>query len=241
MAEALVWGLIATSSLVIGAVIAIVRPLGERIVGLVMAFGGGVLISAVAYELVEEAFNAHEGGAWVALGLAAGALVFYFGDLRIDRMGGKHRKRMTEDTEGEAKAIVLGTVLDGVPENLVLGLGLVTGGSVSAAMLAAVFLSNLPESVGSSAGLRRAGWSSRQVLLLWTVVALVTALAAPIGFGLLDNASSELLAFVMAFAAGSLLTMLSDSMMPQAFEHGGAAAGLMTTFGFGLAFAITSL
>ncbi len=241
MAEALAWGLIATSSLVIGAVIAIVRPLGDRTVGLVMAFGTGVLISAVAYELVEEAFIAQDGGAWVALGLAAGALAFFAGDLWIDRMGGKHRKRMTEETEGEAKAIALGTVLDGVPENLVLGLGLITGGSVSAAVLAAVFLSNLPESVGASAGLRKAGWSSRHVLGLWSGVAIVTALAAPLGYGLLDTASNELLAFVMAFAGGSLLTMISDSMAPQAFEHGGAAAGLMTTFGFGLAFAISAM
>jgi ZIP family zinc transporter len=241
MAEALLWGLLATSSLVIGALIALRWELSRSVVGLVMAFGSGVLIAAVAYELVQEAFVAQDGGIWVALGLAAGALTFYAGDLWIDRMGGEHRKRMSEEKEGEAKAIVLGTVLDGIPENLVLGLGLITGGKVSASVLAAIFLSNLPESVGASSGLRKAGWGKHHVLGLWVVVALVTALAAPLGYGLFDGVSNEVLAFVLAFAGGSLLTMISDSMTPQAFEEGGPAAGLMTTLGFGLAFALTAM
>lgn len=241
MLEALAWGLLAASSLVVGAAIAIVRPLRERTLGLVLAFGAGVLIAAIAYELVAEAFTTQDGGVWVALGLAAGALTFFCGDLWIDRMGGAERKRMTEESEGSAKAIVLGTVLDGVPENAVLGLSLISGGTVSYSVLAAIFLSNLPEAVGASDGLRKAGWSRKHVMSLWTVVMLVTALAAPLGFGLFDTASNETLAFVLAFAGGSLLTMISDSMMPQAFEHGGPAAGLMTTFGFGLAFAIASL
>lgn len=241
MLEALGWGLVASSSLVIGALIAIVRPLPDQALGLIMAFGAGVLISAVSYELVQEAFETQDGGGFVAIGLAVGALAFWAGDTLIDRMGGAERKRMTEDSEGDAKAIVLGTVLDGVPENAVLGLSLISGGGVSVAVLAAIFLSNLPEAVGASTGLRKAGWTRRHVMSLWSFVAIITALAAPLGFGLFDTASNELLAFVMAFAAGSLLTMITDSMMPQAFELGGRAAGLMTTFGFGLAFAISSL
>ncbi len=241
MLEALAWGLLAASSLLVGALIAIVRPLTERALGLVLAFGAGVLISAIAYELVDEAFTTQDGGVYVALGLAAGALTFFLGDLWIDHMGGAERKRMTEDSEGNAKAIVLGTVLDGVPENAVLGLSLIGGGGVSVAVLAAVFLSNLPEAVGASDGLLKAGWGRRHVMALWAVVMVVTALAAPLGFGLFDTASHVVLAFVLAFAGGSLLTMIADSMMPQAFEHGGPAAGLMTTFGFGLAFAIASL
>jgi zinc transporter, ZIP family len=151
MGEALAWGLIAASSLLLGGLLALRRPIGLRLLGLIMAFGAGVLISAVAYELVEEAFGTAGGSGAVALGLLAGAFAFYLGDLAIDRFGGEGRKSAAGAQDaGTALAIVLGTVLDGIPESIVLGLSLLEGGGVSVAMLAAVFLSNLPEALSST-------------------------------------------------------------------------------------------
>ena len=241
MGAAFGWGLFAASSLLLGGLLVLRVRIGDRLLGLIMAFGAGVLISAVAYELVEEAFTTSR-GAGIALGLPTGALVFFIGDEIIDRMGGSGRKSMEGKQEaGTALAIVLGIVLDGIPESAVIGLTLVQGGSVGAALLVAVFLSNFPEAIAATAGLRTAGWRTRDVLGLWLVVMLVSALASLAGYGLFDDASPDTIAFVLSFAAGAILTMLADTMMPEAFARGGKLVGLATTLGFGLAFAISTL
>ena len=239
--EAFAWGIVAGSSLVLGGLIALRFKIPELLLGLVMAFGAGVLISAVAYELVGDAFNASDGNWDVALGLFAGALAFYFGDAYIDRMGGEHRKRFGgEQAEGTGLAITLGIVLDGIPEAAVIGLSLVEGG-VSAAMIAAVFISNLPEALAATTGLTAAGWARGRILALWSSVMVVTGLSSLAGYALLSGGSPSAVAFVQSFAAGALLTMLADTMMPEAFKHGGKLVGLFTTLGFGVAFAITGL
>jgi zinc transporter, ZIP family len=239
---AVFWGAVAGSSLVLGALIAMFTPVSVRVLGLVMAFGAGVLISAVAYELVSEAFDTADGPWAVPLGLFAGAATFFVGDTLIDRYGGDNRKRSSgEQASGSPLAIVLGTVLDGIPESMVLGLTIVQGGAVSAAMLAAVFLSNLPEAIAATSGLTRAGWSRANTMMLWLLVALVTALSSLAGYVFFDDASGSAIAFVLAFAAGAILTMLADTMMPEAFDHGGKLVGLATTFGFAVAFAISAL
>ncbi len=240
MAEALFWGLLASSSLLVGSALALVRPLNLQVIGLITAFGAGVLISAVAYELVQEASETSNRG--VALGLAAGSLTFFLGDHAIDRRGGDNRKDMGgKQAGGVALALVLGTVLDGVPESLVLGLGLVTGDTVSFAMLAAVFLSNFPEAAAATTGLAKSGWATSRILALWAAVVVVSGLASLAGFAFFDSASPGVLAFVLAFAGGSILTMLADTMMPQAFEQGGKLAGLFTTLGFAVAFALSAI
>jgi ZIP family zinc transporter len=241
MAEAFGWGLLAASSLLVGALLAIVVPIGNRLLGLVMAFGAGVLISAVAYELVEDAFETSNGGSGVGWGLFAGAVVFFTGDSLIDRMGGAKRKRSAGSDGGSALAIVLGTVLDGIPESVVIGLSILVDGEVGIAVLAAVFLSNLPEAVAATAGLRTDGWRRPHIIGLWTVVALVSAAASLAGYAFFDGASPNVIAFINAFAAGAILTMLADTMMPEAFEHGGKLVGLMTTLGFATAFALSTL
>jgi ZIP family zinc transporter len=236
------WGFLAASSLLIGGVVALTVPVSLRTLGLVMGFGSGVLISAVAYELVAEAFETADGQAAVALGLFAGCGTFFIGDSLIDRFGGGDRKNAAGAAAGgSALAIVLGIILDGVPESAVIGLGLLGGTGVSAAVLAAVFLSNLPEAVAATSGLVKSGWSGRNVLVLWLVVALVSGLASLAGYAFLDGASGDVLAFVLAFAGGAILTMLADTMMPEAFEHGGRLVGVFTTLGFALAFAISAL
>lgn len=243
MFEAFGWGLIAASSLIVGALIASYFAVSRRLLGLIMAFGVGVLISAVSFELVEEAFRSTNKGWSLAAGLSAGALAFFFGDVAIDRMGGRrHRRNGTAGVRtGSGMAILLGTVLDGIPESIVIGLTLVKGGAVSAAVVVAVFLSNLPEAISATSGLKAGGWGRKRTLGLWLAVALMSALAALVGYAFFDTASPDVLAFTLAFAGGALLTMLADTMMPEAFSDSGKLVGLVTTLGFGLAYLVTVL
>ena len=207
-----------------------------------MAFGAGVLISALAYELFLEATNTAERSRIAAAGLFAGSATFFVGDLLIDRMGGEGRKSMGgTQAGGVALAIVLGIVLDGIPESAVIGVDLQAGEGIGVAFIAAVFLSNLPEAAAASTGLATAGWRTERIYLLWVGVALVSGLASAFGYAVVGGAGPDAIAFVLAFAAGAILTMLADTMMPEAFEQGGRAAGLLTTLGFALAFAISSL
>jgi len=241
MWEAFAWGIIAGSALVLGGLLALRFRISDRLLGLVMAFGAGVLISAISYELVAEAFEAAGGGGEVAGGLFAGAFAFYAGDVCIGRMGGADRKRPGgQQAQGSGLAITLGIVLDGIPETAVIGLSLVEGG-VSAAMITAVFLSNLPEAIAATTGLSAARWPRGRILALWLAVTAVSGISALAGYGLLSHGSPGTVAFVQAFAGGALLTMLADTLMPEAYEHGGKLVGLATTLGFALAFAITSL
>jgi ZIP family zinc transporter len=237
--EAFLWSLLGASSLVIGVVLISFWTPAARTLGLVMAFGAGVLLSAVSFELVEEAVETSGGAGGAALGFFAGVAVFTLGDLGIARMGYRDRKDIDAAPHDAAgPAIVLGTLLDGIPESAVLGLTLLESGTVGTSMLVAVFISNLPESVAASASLRANGWSMRRILLLWTAIALLSALAAAAGYALLDGASPQVLAFIFAFAGGAILTMLSTSMIPEAYEHTGRLVGVATTLGYFLAFAI---
>ena len=245
MSGAFAWGLIASSSLLVGALLVMWKPIRQQTLGLVMAFGAGVLISAVAYELVAEAIETSgdaEGRLWaVGAGLAAGALTFFLGDWYIDRMGGEKRKRSQQEAGDSALPLTLGIVLDGIPESIVLGLTLLTGNGVSAAMVAAVFLSNLPESMAATTGFQKSGRSRAWTIRLWLAIIAVSGLASAAGYGLFESASGGTVAFVLAFAAGAVLTMLADTMMPEAFAYGGKKVGLLTTLGFAVAVAIAAL
>ena len=241
MLEAFGWGLLAASSLLVGGLLVILLPIGPRLLGVVMAFGGGVLISATSFELVEEAFQTSGLLSDVAYGLFAGCAVYAIGDAVIDRFGGAERKSSSgAQASGAPLAIVLGIVLDGIPESAVIGLTLLEGGAVSVAMLVAVFISNVPESVAATSGLLAAGWRRAMVFALWGAVALASAVASLAGFALFDGASPSVVAFVLAFAGGAILTMLADTMMPEAFAHGGKLVGVFTTLGFATAFAISA-
>jgi zinc transporter, ZIP family len=233
------WGLLAASSLVIGAVAALLFPIEKRVIGLIMGFGAGVLISAISFDLVEEAVDKGP-DQWAPLvGIFAGCGAFFAGDWLIARHGGADRKDATgAQEEGSPLAIVLGTVLDGIPESLVIGLTIVEGGAVGTAYLAAVFISNLPEAISSTAGLVTSGWRKSRILWMWIGIALVSGLSSLLGFSLFEDASANTIAFVLCFAAGGILAMLAETMMPEAFEHGGKLVGIATTLGFAVAFGI---
>jgi zinc transporter, ZIP family len=239
MLEAALWGLATAGSLWIGAALAVfARPAG-RWIGLAMAFGSGALIAAVAYELVFEAFETDS--AFAAVGFAIGALAFYGGDWAIDRRGGHGRKSASGQHQlaGRADAIVLGTILDGIPESFVLGASLQEGSGVTVALVVGVFVSNIPESLSATSGLRTAGWTTGRVFALWSAVVAASVVAAAAGWFLLNLMPTGAGAFALAFAGGALLVMLADTLMPEAFELAGREAGLVTALGFAFGFALS--
>ena len=238
MLEAAFWGLIAASALVIGAEIAFAFKLSRMAIGLVMAFGVGTLISSIAFELVEPSLALAEG--WVvAAGLAVGAVVFFLGDRAIARMGGSKRKSADGDESGESEdggmGIALGSALDGIPESAALGMSIATTGGVSIALLAAIWISNLPESLGSSVGMIKTGRPKHWVRGLWWSIAMVCTVSAALGFWIISSVDPATGAVVQAFAAGALLTMIADEMAPEAFGKSALYTGLATTAGFILA------
>ena len=243
MLEAAWWGFVGGASLLLGALIGLFVRVPTRMVGLVMGFGVGVLISAVAFELTGAAYD-RAGAVPVVLGLSAGAAVFYAGDLLISRRGGRRRKDPTgtdaAHTTSGASALVLGALLDGIPESAAIGVSLLGGGSVGMAVVLAVFLSNIPEALSASAGMKRDGRSVRYVLGLWTAVVLASIISSTLGYALLGGASPSSLAFIETFAAGAILTMLADTMVPEAVEHAGPAIGLACVVGFIASFLLSA-
>jgi len=239
MWEAAFWGFVGGFALLIGAVAGIWLPASKRFVGLIMAFGVGVLFSAVAFELTSEAYD-RSGADAVVLGLLGGSVVFFAGDWLIDRHGGDRRKSQNgSPADAGPMALVLGALLDGIPESAAIGVSLIGGGTVGTAVVAAVFLSNIPESLSASAGMRKDGRSVTYVLGLWGAVLVASTIAAALGFGLLGSAPAVVIAVTQAFAAGAILTMLADTMVPEAVEHAGALVGLVTAVGFTVAFLLS--
>ena len=226
MAAAIGWGALAASSLILGALLGLARKWPDRVVGLVLAFGAGALISAVSFDLAEEGLEIGSPGA-VASGLAVGALAFYFLDGAFDR--------------GGTNALALGAFLDGIPEQLVLGIGLAAGDGVSLGLLAAIFVSNLPEAIGSSTAMREAGSRPAAIRRLWGLIAVGCFIATPAGFAIADVTGGDLQAAINGFAAGALLVMLIDSMIPEARDKAGRTGGLVTVLGFAVAMGLTNV
>ncbi len=236
MLTAFLWGGLAAASLLVGFALA-GRGLSRRAIGLIMGFGAGALISAIAYELVPESAAA---GAGVALAFLLGALAFFAGDWLVDRRGGADRKDIAGDQPGgSGAAIFIGTLLDNVPESIILGMSLALGGAINVAFLAAVFVSNLPEGVAGTVNLTTSGVARRTVFGMWAGLVLISAVCAALGYALARVLPTVDGVRAQAFAAGAMLTMLADAMMPEAFEHGGKLVGLFTVLGF-LAAAVLS-
>jgi zinc transporter, ZIP family len=241
MGAALGWGAVAASSLVIGALLAFARQWPTRQVGLVLAFGAGALISAVSFELAAEALDVGGLDA-TAAGLATGALVYFGLDGLIARHTSTgHGRTGRAAGSGAGTALALGAFLDGIPEQLVLGIALAGGEGIGVGLLVAIFVSNLPEAIGSASAMRRSGTARFRVLALWGGVAVVCVLASAAGYALADTASGELRAGIDGFAAGALLVMLIDSMIPEATRESGRVTGLVATLGFAVATGLSSL
>ena len=206
-----------------------------------MAFGTGVLWSSVAFDLVEDALETG-GGRPTTAGIALGAAAYFVGDMAVSRRGAANRKSAVRDggstgtdEEGNPAAIVVGAVLDGIPESVAIGISLLEGGHVGGVFVAAVFMSNIPEAMSASAGLSKQGRTARRIFRMWAVVVAASTLASLAGYALLDGTSVDTIAFLSAFAAGAVLTMLASTMAPEAAREGGPVSGLVTTGGFLLA------
>jgi ZIP family zinc transporter len=240
VAEAFGWGALGASALLAGALIAYLLAPSRRVIAVVMALGTGLLIGSVAYELVDDALE-HQAVAAVALAVLAGSAVFTAGDWLLDHRGADHRKDAAgAQADGSPLAIVLGSVLDGIPESFVLGLTVLHGG-VSVSLLAGIALSNLPEGMSSSSGLKAAGWPRDRVLLMWSAVVLVSAVAAAAGYAMLDPASGRTGALAQAFAGGALLAMLADTLLPEAYAVEGVLTGSLVVAGFAVSLALSAV
>ncbi len=240
------WGLLAGSALVIGAAVAWFAPVPQRLIAAIMAFGAGVLISALTFDLMDEAYR--RGGLdSTGVGFIGGAAVFTLANAALARYGARQRKRSqgqqpSEDEDsGSGLAIAVGALLDGVPESIVIGLSLLEGGAVSLVAVIAIFLSNVPEGLSSAAGMKKAGRSALYVFGVWGGIALISGLAAWAGYVVFRGLSMEWVAGTTAVAAGAILAMLADTMMPEAFEYAHDAAGLITVIGFFAAFVLSKL
>lgn len=243
---ATLWGWLTGGSLLIGAVIGYYFNLPSKIISSIMAFGSGVLISAVSFDLVDEAFK--QGGMIATgAGLLAGSLIYTLLVRIFNKRGAKFRKRSgdlqprEEDTSGSGTAIAIGALLDGIPESIVIGLSLLSGKGVSLVAVFAIFISNIPEGLSSSNGMKTAGRSKKYIFGLWAGMTFFSGLASMAGYTIFAGLSRELIAGTTGVAAGAILSMIVDTMIPEAYEDEHDLAGIITVVGFLIAFVTSKL
>jgi zinc transporter, ZIP family len=243
MKIALIYSVLAGFSLILGVIIGTVFKIGQRVIAAIMAFGSGVLICALTFGLMEEAFK-HGGFDAIAIGFLIGGVVFIGGDFLVHRYGGRNHKKnkhfkSVRNTNG--KAIILGAALDGIPESIALGLSLLEKNGIGLLMLAAIFLSNLPESISSIGDLRKEGLSTKKIYFTWSIVSVGSMVAAILSYIFLKNINLNMRGIIESFASGAILAMLADSMMPEAYEEGGYLIGFLTLLGFLTAFILSKI
>jgi ZIP family zinc transporter len=239
------WGLVSGSALVLGSLAGYYLKISQKAVAIVMGFGAGVLISALSFELMDEAFKT---GGFVATasGFLGGSLIYSIANYFVSKKGGKHRKRSGDkqppaDEEGSGLGIALGALLDGIPEAIAIGISMIQGGAVSIATVIAIFISNIPEGLSSTSGMKKAGRSKLFIFGVWGGIAIITSIASILGYAVFAHLSSAVVAFTIAIAAGAILNMLADTMIPEAFEAGHNIIGIITVIGFLSAFVLSKL
>ncbi|WP_121612340.1 ZIP family metal transporter [Mesobacillus foraminis] len=230
MWNAALWGAISGSAVLLGALGAIFLHIPKKVIGDIMACGTGVLIGAASFELLGE--SVHKGGiAATATGFLSGALLFTIFDCIISKRGAKHRKRSGKSSQTAGIAIFIGTVIDAIPESMMLGASLIGRQSVSWLLVVAIFLSNLPEGLSSTSGLMNGGYSKPKIFTLWFSVLVISSLSAWAGYFFLANAPDFVMAGIAAFAGGGIIAMVSSTMMPEAYEDSGPVTGMFAAIG----------
>lgn len=241
MGSAFFWGVVSGGAVLLGAIISMLIHIPRKIIGFIMAFGVGVLIGAATFELLQESLD-KSATINTVVGFLAGAIVFTLLEAAITRKGGKHRKRsnaheltqQNEDSQSEDSSgigIFIGTVMDAIPESIMLGTSLIGGKGVSLLLLLAIFISNIPEGLSSTTGMLQGGSSKKKVLFLFITVTIVAGLSSLFGYVFLDHAKPAIISMISSFAAGGIITMIGATMMPEAYEEGGATVGLITAVG----------
>jgi zinc transporter, ZIP family len=244
--QATFWGLVSGSALIIGALLAYYTKVPQKVIAFIMAFGSGVLISALAFNLMDEAYK-RGGFDSTAIGFVSGAIVYSIANYFLNHKGGKHRKRSGKQQSSESEnsgsglAIALGSLLDGIPESIAVGVSMIEGGAVSTAAVIAIFISNIPEGLSSTSGMKKNGRSRGYIFGIWIGITIISGIASFAGYTIFKNFSPDVIAATIAVAAGAILAMLSDTMMPEAFEEGHDFIGVITVFGFLAAFILTKL
>ncbi|MRH44279.1 ZIP family metal transporter [Aquibacillus halophilus] len=233
MWNAILWGTIAASATLVGALIVLQFSIPKKIIGYIMALGTGALIGATTYELLEGALEM-SGFLQIAIGFLGGALAFTVVDIIVSRKGGKKRKEPEKNNEDDSTnsglGIFIGTIMDTLPESAMIGMSLIGGESVSLALVISIFISNLPEGLSSTVGLQKSGYSKKKIILLWLLVVFFSALSS-LGGVLLQGASNDIKAIMSAFAGGAIISMVASTMMPEAFKEGGPGVGFITAIG----------
>ena len=244
--QAMFWGLVSGSALVIGALLGYYAKVHKKVIAFVMAFGSGVLISALAFDLMDEAYQ-RGGFSSAALGFLSGAIIYSLATHYLNKNGAKHRKRSGEkqpsekENSGSGIAIAVGTLLDGIPESIAIGVSMIEGGNVSTAAVIAIFLSNIPEALSSTSGMKKSGRTKTYIFGIWIGITVISAVASLCGYTIFKKFSPNVIAATIAVAAGAILAMLSDTMIPEAFEEGHDYIGVITVMGFLAAFLLTKM
>jgi ZIP family zinc transporter len=244
--QATFWGLVSGSALLVGGLVGYYKQVSARMIGVIMAFGSGVLISALAFELMEKAY---QGGGFraAAVGFITGAIIYSVANHLLSKRGAKHRKRSGQhqsaekDNPSSGTAIAVGALIDAIPESVAIGLSIIHGGAVSIAAVVAIFLSNVPESLSSTSGMKKAGRSKKYIFGVWSFIMLLSGAAAFAGYAIVSDFSPQVIAGVIAVAAGGILAMLSSTMIPEAYEEAHDFIGIITVLGFLAAFILSKM
>jgi ZIP family zinc transporter len=247
--HALLWGFIASVPLLLGTILALFVSLPKKVIASIMAFGSGVLIAAITFSLIEDAFSLSHSIPSVILGFAFGGLAYTVANYLLNKKSKgetRRRKRSHGQNAGGGKeasgiSLLIGSVMDNIPENMALGISLVTGGMVNVVLIAAIFISNFPEGLSSTEGMKANGKSRRYIIGLWSTAIIIGTISTAIGFAILSKASPSIISIAISFAAGAILVMLAESMIPEAYDEGGMKIGIATMVGFAVAFILSKI
>lgn len=242
LGQAFFWGAIAGLALVLGALVGLYIRIPKKITGFIMALGTGVLIGAASFELLGK-IEEKSGYSYVIFGFLLGAILFTIAEFLISNKGGKERKRSDgkkKGASGSGMAIFIGSIMDAIPESIIIGVSLLKENTVSWVLVFAIFISNFPEALSSSVGLKKDGYTNKKIIFMWVIVFGLSSISSLLGFVVFKQLSGDYMYLVSGVAAGAIIAMVSSTMMPEAFEEGGPLVGLLSAIGLLCSYILSS-